>query len=137
MVGLVILATGSDSTVMVSEDLPSMVEDSDSIAIAGQAIMSGKYYKSPNKDAVLSNDDALDTIIAGEADNIMQKVEPDWTVTDSDGDGVEITSNTIGFYDRSYGFNDAEVLVQYLKSLSVEEQNAVLLAAGLYCPETR
>jgi len=40
VVGLVIMATGSSSTVMVAEDLPSMAEDSDSTAIAGQA-----YYK--------------------------------------------------------------------------------------------
>jgi len=40
VVGLVIMATGSSSTVMVAEDLPSMAEDSDSSAIAGQA-----YYK--------------------------------------------------------------------------------------------
>ena len=38
VVGLVVMATGSSSTVMVAEDLPSMVEDSDSTAIAGQAI---------------------------------------------------------------------------------------------------
>jgi len=40
VVGLVIMATGSTGTVMVAEDLPSMAEDSDSTAIAGQA-----YYK--------------------------------------------------------------------------------------------
>ena len=40
VVGLVIMATGSSSTVMVAEDLPSMAEDSDSTSIAGQAFRS-------------------------------------------------------------------------------------------------
>ena len=47
VVGLVIMATGSSSTVMVAEDLPSMVEDSDSTAIAGEAfrtVSSSKLY---------------------------------------------------------------------------------------------
>ena len=38
VVGLVIMATGSTSTVMVAEDLPSMAEESENSAIAGQAI---------------------------------------------------------------------------------------------------
>ncbi len=45
LVGLVIMATGSTSTVMVAEDLPSMAEDSDSTAIAGQAYMDSSLRK--------------------------------------------------------------------------------------------
>ena len=41
VVGLLIMATGSSSTVMVAEDLPSMAEESDSTAIAGQAVRIG------------------------------------------------------------------------------------------------
>ena len=45
VVGLVIMATGSTSTVMVAEDLPSMAEDSDNSAIAGEAFRTGSSSK--------------------------------------------------------------------------------------------
>ena len=45
VVGLVIMATGSSSTVMVAEDLPSMAEESDDAAIAGEAFRTGSSSK--------------------------------------------------------------------------------------------
>ena len=112
VIGLVIMSTGSSSTVVVAEDLPSMVEDSDSTAIAGQAIRSnGKIQRPPYAD---SNDIS-----------IMQKVKPDLTITDSDGDGA-INAEIL----NSIGAIDAEIIAMYLKSLSEKE----LQALGLHCP---
>ena len=51
VVGLVIMATGSSSTVMVAEDLPSMVED-DSSAIAGEAFRTMSERKSIKSDMI-------------------------------------------------------------------------------------
>ena len=45
VVGLVVMATSSSSTVMVAEDLPSMAEESDSSAIAGEAFRTGSSNK--------------------------------------------------------------------------------------------
>ena len=58
VVGLVVMATGSSSTVMVAEDLPSMV-DSDSTAIAGQAIRNGAIVAN-SRTAVVSNSEHPD-----------------------------------------------------------------------------
>lgn len=111
VVGLVVMATSS-SSVVVAEDLPSMV-DSDSTAIAGQAIKSsGKIQRPPYatrltdgeeinyKENVLSINDAPEEIVeTDEADNIMQKYEPvienfeypdgEMKLTDSDGDSFD------------------------------------------------
>jgi len=63
VVGLVIMATGSTSTVMVAEDLPSMAEDSDSTAIAGQAYMDSnlRKYETVKEDSKSMQKEQVDT----------------------------------------------------------------------------
>jgi hypothetical protein len=67
VVGLVIMATGSSTTVVAQESLPDMVESDDS-AIAGQAYVSSRFTSSMNMKTSLPHDrDAIqskmDTIL--------------------------------------------------------------------------
>ena len=104
VVGLVIMATGSTSTVMVSGDLPSMAEDSDSTAIAGQA-----YYKTANTVKISSG--STDSLI-DRGYGLTQEIAKFRDVTEGES---QITSGTAEIMGQSgeFGvFSDQDTALQ-------------------------
>jgi len=104
VVGLVIMATGSTSTVMVAEDLPSMAENSESSAIAGQAIGSGSGITKGDWDMVLEDESLIEDAIEDKEDDYVSHSSDEDSIIELSGDEWELYWNIVKFNSVEEGY---------------------------------